>query len=164
MVRRKFLWFTSKAVLVAATVGTGLYSLARALVPDILYEPSPEQSIGKPEIYAEGVTILSAKRLFVVREGNDFFVLSAVCTHLGCTVNYVPLAKTKDVLLRGKILQENWEFSCPCHGSKYYAEGTNYSGPAPKPLPRFHVDLSPITGELIVNTGKQVDQNYRLKI
>lgn len=163
MIRRDFLWFTSKLVLVSTTIGTGLYSLARALVPDILYEPSPESSVGMPEKFAEGVTFIPDKRLFIVREGNDFQVISAVCTHLGCTVNYVPLAKIKEVSVQGKVIQERWEFSCPCHGSKYYAEGTNYAGPAPKALPRFYVDISPISGELIVNTGKRVDHNYRCK-
>jgi cytochrome b6-f complex iron-sulfur subunit len=163
MLRRELLWLTSKLLLAGASVGTGLYAFARSLVPDVLYEPSPRSSLGPPDAFADGVTFVNAKRLFVIREGNDFSVVSAVCTHLGCTVNYVPLAKGKPVSLAGKVVEEQWEFSCPCHGSKYYCDGTNYAGPAPKPLPRFYVDVSPVTSELVVDTSQRVDAKYRLK-
>jgi menaquinol-cytochrome c reductase iron-sulfur subunit len=48
-----------------------------------------------------------------------FFILSPICTHLGCHVNWVPSAN---------------QFHCPCHGSVYTIDGTNVSGPAPRPL------------------------------
>ncbi len=164
MLRRGFLAFTGKLALVFSALGMGVYSLSRALVPDVLYEPSPETSVGKPDIFPEGVTFISSKRLFIVREGNEFYSISAICAHLGCTVNYVPLVKEKEVSVKGKALKEIWEFSCPCHGSKYYADGTNYAGPAPRPLARFAMDISPVTGDLVVNTAKAVDGTVRLKV
>ncbi|CAB1128507.1 Rieske domain-containing protein [Candidatus Hydrogenisulfobacillus filiaventi] len=51
-----------------------------------------------------------------------FFILSPICTHLGCHVNWVQSAN---------------QFHCPCHGSVYTIDGTNVSGPAPRPLGVF---------------------------
>lgn len=164
MIRRNFLKFVSKLTLIFASIGPGVYSLFKALVPGVIYEPSPRASVGKPESFPEGATFISDLRLFIVREGNEFHAISAVCTHLGCTVNYVALPETKVIKIKGKSYEENWEFSCPCHGSKYYFDGTNYAGPAPKPLPSLHISLSQITGELVVDRSKTVDTNYRLKI
>ncbi len=164
MLRRNFFKFISKCAVSFTAIGSGTYSMLKALVPGVLYEPSPKMSVGKPENFPEGATFISDLKLFVLRDGNEFHAISAVCTHLGCTVNYVPLPETKKISIKGKEYNETWEFSCPCHGSKYYFDGTNYAGPAPRPLPSLHIDLSPITGELIVDSSKVVDTNYRLKI
>lgn len=51
-----------------------------------------------------------------------FFILSPICTHLGCHVDWIPSAN---------------EFHCPCHGSVYTIDGLNVSGPAPLPLGVF---------------------------
>ena len=40
----------------------------------------------------------------------------AVCTHLGCTPNW---------------LEAEQKFKCPCHGSGFYKDGINFEGPAP---------------------------------
>jgi cytochrome b6-f complex iron-sulfur subunit len=57
------------------------------------------------------------------REGG-IIALSAVCTHLGCIVQWQ---------------KEKQEFICPCHAGHYTAEGTVISGPPPKPLRRLPV-------------------------
>lgn len=51
-----------------------------------------------------------------------FFILSPICTHLGCHVDWIPAAN---------------QFHCPCHGSVYTIDGINVSGPAPLPLGVF---------------------------
>ncbi len=54
--------------------------------------------------------------------------LSAVCTHLGCTVQYEAQAD---------------RIHCACHGGVYNAyTGANVSGPPPKPLHRFTVAVN----------------------
>ncbi len=164
MLRRQFLGFIGKFALVFAAVGSGIYSLGRALVPSLLYEPSARVDLGDPSGYPEGVTFISDRRLFIVRQGNQFHSISAVCTHLGCTVHNVPLVQKKDIKEDGKILQEDWEFACPCHGSKYYGDGVNYAGPAPKPLPNWFMDISPITGHMVVDMSKQVNRNFRVNV
>ncbi|HEV2250401.1 MAG TPA: Rieske 2Fe-2S domain-containing protein [Candidatus Limnocylindria bacterium] len=76
-------------------------------------------------------------RFFLIRPPGGMVAAYRKCTHLGCTVPYVPA--------------EN-RFHCPCHGSLYnkltaVVEG----GPAPKPLQLFHI--AEVNGTLIVDTN-----------
>lgn len=48
-----------------------------------------------------------------------FVALSAVCTHLGCIVQWLP---------------DKSEFLCPCHAGRFSPEGQVLGGPPPKPL------------------------------
>jgi cytochrome b6-f complex iron-sulfur subunit len=83
----------------------------------------------------------------VLNTAEGFCVLSAVCTHLGCTV--------RDDGSEG--------FACPCHGSRYDRTGLVTTGPAPWPLPCYQLSLSR-RGELIVDTRRTVDRGRRLKV
>ena len=51
---------------------------------------------------------------------------SAICTHLGCVVQYQPDRKV---------------FHCNCHGSEFDTNGKNIAGPAPAPLQPYRVEL-----------------------
>jgi len=62
----------------------------------------------------------------------ELFVVTGVCTHLGCAPAYRPEVGAAD--LGGA----NWHggFFCPCHGSKYDLAGRVFAGvPAPLNLP-----------------------------
>jgi hypothetical protein len=53
----------------------------RDLSSNVLYEPSPVVSVGRPEHYTVGsVTLESRFGIFVVRAEEGFYALSAVCT------------------------------------------------------------------------------------
>jgi cytochrome b6-f complex iron-sulfur subunit len=97
----------------------------RYLSPNVLYEPSPIVSVGRPERYPVGsVTLDSRFGIFLARAQEGFYALSAVCTHLGCLSAWRP---------------ETGEIACPCHGSTFRRDGTVASGPAPEPLPWLKV-------------------------
>jgi menaquinol-cytochrome c reductase iron-sulfur subunit len=59
--------------------------------------------------------------VWLVRRGEDVVAFSAVCPHLGCSVNAAP----------------NGEFACPCHTSAFDPEGKKKSGPSPRDLDRL---------------------------
>jgi nitrite reductase/ring-hydroxylating ferredoxin subunit len=66
--------------------------------------------------------------LIVTRLANDLFAaVSSICTHQGCTVGTFNMAE-------GAIV-------CPCHGSRYTADGQVLQGPAPRPLRSFRATL-----------------------
>ncbi len=60
--------------------------------------------------------------VIVIPDKNNFIALSARCTHLDCTVQYL---KDKNVI---------W---CACHNGKYDLTGRNISGPPPRPLTKY---------------------------
>ncbi len=161
--RRTWLGQISLAAVAASGVAL-IFSFVRSLVPNVLYEPSPSVKIGSPERFPEGATYLEDSRLFIFRNQKSFQAMSAVCTHLGCTVKMVTLSQPRTVQIRGQQVQEQREFHCPCHGSKYYGDGTNYAGPAPRPLARFRLDVTADDGQLIVDLSQPVDRNFRLTI
>jgi menaquinol-cytochrome c reductase iron-sulfur subunit len=74
------------------------------------------------------------------------------------------LSQPKTVSVRGRQVNEQVEFACPCHGSKYYGDGTNYEGPAPKPLAHYKLEIAPEDGQLVVDTSETVAQDFRLTV
>src|SRR5512143_1050631 len=152
--RRSFLHRIGLMGILAGLGGFG-YQTIRALVPNVLYEPPKRFKIGLPAALAEGVTFLEAKRLYVFKEGKSFHAISGVCTHLGCTVKYTRLQQPKEPEIGGQKKEITYEFHCPCHGSKFYGDGTNYAGPAPRPLAWYELQVSPDDGQLLVDLGKE---------
>jgi menaquinol-cytochrome c reductase iron-sulfur subunit len=161
--RRTILQKIGLAGILAGVAGFTFQSF-RALVPNVLYEPSRRFKIGLPDGIAEGMTFLDEKRLYVFREGRSFYAISAACTHLGCTVRYAKLQKPAEVEIDGQKTVVPFEFHCPCHGSKFYADGTNYAGPAPTPLRWYRLEVAPEDGQLVVNMDDEVDRNFRLSV
>lgn len=150
--RRGFLQRAAGVLLTGAFVAQAV-ALLRALWPEVLYEPARRFKVGGPKEFADGLSYIEARRLFVWRRGNDFYAMSAVCTHLGCTVKPAPGATPGSS-----------EFHCPCHGSRYRADGTNYAGPAPRPLDRYRLEIAPDDGQILVDAGAVVDQAFRLRV
>jgi nitrite reductase/ring-hydroxylating ferredoxin subunit len=161
--RRSFLQKLGLGGVLAGLAGFGWQSF-RSLIPNVLYETPQRFKIGLPVSLAEGVTFLEDKRLYIFKEGKSFYAISAACTHLGCTVKYAKLNQPKQVEIAGKKQNIPFEFHCPCHGSKFYADGTNYAGPAPRALQWYKLEVSPDDGQLVVDLNSEVEQNFRLTV
>jgi cytochrome b6-f complex iron-sulfur subunit len=140
------------------------YAFLRSLVPNVLYEQPQKFKVGTASQFGEGAKFFEQQRVFVFRERDTFFAISAVCTHLGCTVKMERLNQAKRVKTQGRDFEEQVEFHCPCHGSKYYGDGTNYFGPAPKPLAYFKLEVAPDDGQLMVDMTARVSQDFRLTV
>ena len=80
------------------------------------------------EIPVGGGKIFTAEKVVVTQpKAGEFKGFSAICTHMGCTV---------DKIADGTI-------DCPCHGSKYSITDAHVvHGPAPKPLPVKNIKVA----------------------
>jgi cytochrome b6-f complex iron-sulfur subunit len=83
---------------------------------------------GPVERFAKGsVTAFPQGRFYLARlEDGGFLALSRRCTHLGCTVPWVP---------------DEGKFVCPCHASAFDVRGEVQKPPAPRPLDLFQVRI-----------------------
>ncbi len=136
----------------------------RSLIPNVSYDAPTTVKLGDPGEFPDGLKFLPDQRLFVFREGRTFHAISAVCTHLGCTVRAEALSNPETKNVGGAPLRLTHQFLCPCHGSKYAGDGSNVSGPAPKPLAWYFLTVAPDDGQLIVDLAQPVDQNFRLTL
>jgi cytochrome b6-f complex iron-sulfur subunit len=129
----------------SAACASSLVATARFLFPNVLFEPPQSFKAGFPGEYNVGEVDVRWKDAFgvwLVRQGDGFYALIAVCTHLGCSPNWLPA--------------EN-KFKCPCHGSGFYMSGVNFEGPAPRPLERARIVLAD-DGQIIVDKSVKFQQ------
>lgn len=166
MSRRSFLLWMAW---IAAGVGTlfGGIKTLQFMFPNA----TGEEPLGfKVDADPNSITIgnplqITAKRVSIVRDDGGFYAVFLICTHLGCTPNYVsdvvngtgvdPSVAEK----RGERSQgatpNGW--ACPCHGSRYFIDSTNFYGPAPRPMDWVDISFTP-DGKLFVDRGKKVVQ------
>ena len=72
--------------------------------------------------------------LLTQAEAGTIVGLSAICTHQQCTVG-----------------PDDGRLLCPCHGSVYGLDGSNVSGPAPRPLDPVPVHV--VGGDVLAGVG-----------
>jgi cytochrome b6-f complex iron-sulfur subunit len=126
-----------------------LLGFARFMFPNILTEPPTVFKVGFPSDYAAGqveTKYVAQFGVWLVRyEYNgqpQIYALRTVCTHLGCTPNW---------------LEAEQKFKCPCHGSGFYKDGINFEGPAPRPLERHAIRLAN-DGQLEVDKSRKFQE------
>jgi cytochrome b6-f complex iron-sulfur subunit len=145
--RRTFLQLSLGWIAATFAVAASAAAAGGFLTPNVLYEPSLRFKAGRPDDFADdSVTFMADERVFIVRRGNTFRCLSAVCTHLGCTVNRTTSG-----------------YHCPCHGSVFNNQGKVLGGPAPRPLPWFLVTLSK-DSHLVVDKSRVVPADKYLVV
>ncbi|MGH7743040.1 MAG: ubiquinol-cytochrome c reductase iron-sulfur subunit [Candidatus Eiseniibacteriota bacterium] len=112
--------------------GFVLYPVARYLIPP----PSPEAATRRVIAARKDELAPGSFKIFpfggqpgiLIRTADGTYkAFTAVCTHLGCTVQLKSGARSI------------W---CACHNGEYDLEGRNVSGPPPRPLQKFTVHES----------------------
>jgi menaquinol-cytochrome c reductase iron-sulfur subunit len=161
--RREFLLKFGTGAGVLALTAQGAASL-RSLVPNVSYDAPTTVKLGLPAEFPDGLKFLPDERLFIFREGKTFHAVSAVCTHLGCTVRAEALPQPQTATIDGKPLRLTHRYLCPCHGSHYSGDGGNVSGPAPRPLAWYRLSLASDDGQLVVDLADEVGRDFRLTI
>ena len=134
----------------AASAGC-LAATGRFMFPNVLNEPPLQIPVGFPEEYGDGVDERFKDRqgVWIIRTTSDythevpgFYALISVCTHLGCTPNW--------------LSAEN-KFKCPCHGSGFRPTGINFEGPAPRPLERARIVMQE-DGQILVDKSRKFQE------
>ena len=161
--RREFLMQLGTGAGMCALAYQGAASM-RSLVPNVSYDAPTTVKLGLPADFPDGLKFLPDERLFVFREGNVFHAISAVCTHLGCTVRAEAMSQAETTNVDGSPLRLTHRFACPCHGSRYTGDGTNVAGPAPKPLTWFQLSIAPDDGQLVADLAQEVGRDFRLTV
>ena len=133
------LWAAASALLFASI---GMLRLPKAAV---LASPSRKFRVGLPESLAPGVPYIPPGRsVALFHDSQGIYAVSTVCTHLGCIV------KPREA-----------GFECPCHGSRFAADGSVLKGPAPRALPWLKV--SGTAGTYVVDADQVVAAGTKVK-
>ncbi len=142
----------TRRVFLAAAGVAGLAYTALLAYPIYRYLASPAEmameAAAVTEVTLKGAQKLAAGSVLMFKFGTSpamlihhldgqWISMTAVCTHLGCTVQYEPQAD---------------RIHCACHGGVYNAyTGANISGPPPRPLKLFKVAVNE-TGVVVSRT------------
>ena len=95
-----------------------------AAVTEILLKDAQKLAAGSVLMFKFG----SSPAMLIHHSDGAWVALGAVCTHLGCTVQYQPAQD---------------RIHCACHGGVYDPRtGANVSGPPPKPLKKYAVKMA----------------------
>ena len=139
--RRKFLDLLLNTGILGSFAAV-VYPVIKFLIPPEKREPKVNSlKIGKIsdfEINSSKIVKFGRTPVIVIRDKNgDMKGLAATCTHLDCIVQY---------------RQETDQIICACHNGIYDLSGRNISGPPPKPLEEFDINI--IDDEIIVTSQK----------
>ncbi len=130
--RREFLRLGAAAA-VTACGGCAMFGSRKA---DVVVDPREgvvhlTQAQSAALLASEGSILVQAKgrhdKIIVVHPADHApYAVSAICTHMGCTVKYD---------------KATGQLACPCHGSRFALDGSVIRGPAKQPLRRYDVTL-----------------------
>ena len=142
-------WMATGFTMLATIGGLWTLAMARFMFPNMLTEPPSKFKVGFPDEFPPGQVSEKFKAQFGVwvvnyeyKGQSEIFALASVCTHLGCTPNW---------------LESEQKFKCPCHGSGFYKDGINFEGPAPRPLERYAIRMSE-DGQLEIDKSRKFQE------
>ena len=143
--RRSFLSLSAIGSFLAA-LATAAAGALRLPNPTLLPGPVRRFKVGPPERFPVGSqTPMENENFVIFRDTKGVYAISTTCTHLGCTVA---------VTTQG--------FACPCHGSRFNADGRVIAGPAPRALPWLELSQA-ADGQLVVHADSEVPAGTRFE-
>jgi len=122
--RRKFLGICLGGV-AAAVAAAVLYPVYEYLAPRRAADNQGKVTFPETEVPPDGAKFFDfrgASGVVVRKKNGELVAFSAVCTHLGCIVQWE---------------KEKQDFLCPCHAGRYSADGAVTAGPPPRPLAKL---------------------------
>jgi cytochrome b6-f complex iron-sulfur subunit len=138
--------FMANLILGTGTI-LGLGSLAYRFLEYLYPVVPPIQLVEVPagksdDIPLEGVRLVQLPEgpVMLEKADNEIRAVSAICTHLGCTVQWHP---------------EEKKFICPCHQGIYDFNGNVLSGPPPRPLEKLQVKVRDGQIFVLMNSVKE---------
>jgi Rieske Fe-S protein len=132
---------TAAAAFLLAILGMG--RLPKAAV---LSSPSKRFNVVFPDTLQPGQAFSPPGRsVAVFRDSEGTWAVSTVCTHLGCIVNVNPDG-----------------FECPCHGSRFAADGSVAKGPAPQALAWLKVSAA--GDKVMIDRGGTVPAGTKVRV
>jgi len=127
--RRTFVDLVIKGGLWVALVGA-LYPALSYLRPVMrrgsISEMEEVGGVDDIPVWGSKKVIIAGSAILVIRTPNEFKAFSAICTHLGCLVDW---DGQKRLII------------CPCHAGVFDLNGQRISGPPPRPLPAYAVSV-----------------------
>lgn len=123
----------------------GLIGMLRLPKAAVLASPSKKFRVTLPETLPPNEAFVPPGRAIAIfKDAEGAYAVSTICTHLGCVV---------------KPTTEGFE--CPCHGSRFAANGDVTKGPAPRALPWLKISVS--GGNVTVDEGTTVPPGTKVK-
>jgi len=131
MKRRNFLDIFFGGSLLA-TIAAFVYPVVRYVLPSkrtsVIENSIAAAKVGElPPNAAKVFKFGSAPAVLINTAEGTLVALSAICTHLTCTVRYDG---------------ETGTLFCPCHNGRFDLNGNVLSGPPPRPLETYAVEIS----------------------
>ena len=128
--RREFLADLTMLIPLLGAAGMTAVHGVRFLLPQGKKPREVSLMVGKADEVPPGESLeienLLGNRVIIVHTETGFKGFSAVCTHLGCFVQWE---------------KEKGQFLCPCHMGFFDVEGQVVSGPPPRPLEAYVIQV-----------------------
>lgn len=127
--RRKFLGLCLGGLAAAGGAATA-YPVLSYLAPHSSDEAGGKVTFPEADLPRDGAKFFDFRGttgVVIRKRSGELVALSAICTHLGCIVQWE---------------NEKQNFLCPCHGGRFTPDGAVISGPPPKPLARLPIAVA----------------------